>query len=129
MLRGIVGETGLPMLKLVRYAQRISVALALLIVPVLVAWGLPPTTATLPLNGKPVDLMETGRLFQRGEATFPTSAHEIPRLVGQIAPQGLAQDHAPLRRSASRQTRALQQQDALKTDHFRRAHIPCQNAR
>ena len=82
MLRGIVGETGLRMLKLVRYAQRISVALALLIVPVLVAWGLPPTF-TLPLDGKPVDLMETGRLFQRGDASFPTSANEIPPFVGQ----------------------------------------------
>lgn len=79
MLRGMVGEAGLRMLKLVRYAQRISVALALLIVPMLVAWGLPPTT-TLSLDGKPVDLMETGRLFQRGDASFPTSANKIPRL-------------------------------------------------
>ena len=73
------------MLKLVPYARRISVALSLLIVPMLVAWGLPPTT-TLPLDGRPVDLMETGRLFQRGDARFPISAHEIPQLVGQSTP-------------------------------------------
>ncbi len=85
MLRGMVDEAALRVLKLVRYAKRLSVALLLLIVPMLVAWGLPPTT-TLSLDGKPVDLMETGRLFQRGDASFPTSANEIPPFVGQSTP-------------------------------------------
>ena len=37
MLRGMVDEAALRVLKLVRYAKRLSVALLLLIVPMLVA--------------------------------------------------------------------------------------------